>query len=56
MDQKWWVLANYGRTEDMPLQGIFAVMAFSAEEAEAAVTKWLKSEGYEFISIKETIQ
>jgi hypothetical protein len=54
--EKWWVFANYGRTPDMPLQGIFKVMAYSAEEAEASVLAWLKSEGYEFVTIKETVQ
>lgn len=49
----WWVFANYGRTEDMPLQGIFKVVADNAEQAKEEIVKFLRSEGYEFVFIKE---
>lgn len=49
----WWVFANYGRTEDMPLQGIFKVVADSEADARLQVEKFLMDEGHKFCKITE---
>ena len=51
----WWVFADYGRNEDMPLRGIWKVIADSGADASLKLEKLLIEQGYKFCKVTEVI-
>lgn len=51
----WWIFANYGRTEDVPLTGVFKVVADNEAAASLQLEKDLTEQGYKFCKITAVV-